>query len=113
MPGVSTRTICVRPAESQTEGVAGLVAGDRRHEDTGGHHHDIGSAGLGTEQPGGEEQRVAGKQEADQQPGLGEDDRPDHQVEGERRQFRQPCLHQGTQGWFTRDHRPEHARMYP
>ena len=62
--------------EPVADRVADLGPDDRGDEAADDDERDVEVA-LRCEQPGGEQQRVAGEEEADQQPGLGEDDQPE------------------------------------
>ena len=56
-----------------SEGVADLVAGHGCHEAADQDHRQAQGA-LGGEEPGGEQERVSGQEEPDQESRLGEDD---------------------------------------
>ena len=64
-------------AELPADRVADLVTGDRGDRDRHQQDPDVGQRPVGGEQARGEEQRVAGQEEADQQARLDEDDRED------------------------------------
>jgi MFS family permease len=74
-----------RRSDLASEQVADLVTGDRGERDQEADQPErvVEVAPVGDEQAGREQQRVAGQEEPDQQPGLGEDDDEDaEQAEG-------------------------------
>ncbi len=93
-------------AEPGPEGVADRVAGDGGHEGAGGEQRQgHPGIGLGGDQPGAEQDGVAGQEEADQQPGLDEHEAEHHGVHGAgperaevRREVREDVEHRGHPG---------------
>ena len=94
-----------RRPEAPADGVAHAVADDRRRHSADTFSHQMFSAPVAATSPARDQQRIAGQEEADEQPGFGEDDRREHDVAAppdqrvERDLARQDAVESPTASW--------------